>query len=359
MRIARLYFLCHATLMMQILIIISIGEVRSDPFIKRRRGIYSSICLVPLLFLLIHSTYFGLVYGLVPHFNTLAIASDVIDCDILTSQRSLFYSTIGIKQTKSDERNDNEEGFEVDVFSVDRANLIFHNHIDSHIFIKTLTAPHTRFIIPYNYYNRPWYMRRNSKITLEFKLQKSNPTQTRAYAYIINGETNINKFLDRKHLDTEPDFEHKIDILDFLNSPQTVTLHNNGYYFVAVDITTNAYAKFMANVTFNFIYIDRDDYNLTSFQTINGNDDSVNYPLGISGKKQIFCYIHPLPPGSFASPSVHLEIEYINPRRRFVVIFPILLSLFFIGYLCFIAIVCVKYQRIFRAQENGYEWINS
>ena len=305
--------------------------------------------ICPCIALFLIGTFFLLGIGFIPaaylarpHFNELAIASDVIDCDVLPVRASWFYSAITITELATDEMNDNADGFLIDVFSVKKSELKYHKFTRvRQPFVRSLEKlSKNRFIVPYNYYNRPYYMRHNSNITLQFDIRTSlqeNALQqlpTEAVAYLFNGERHVNDFIEDST--STPHYEQKLNILEDLRSTRTFSVKNNGYYYVAVEVSTDSGIDFMCNVSFNVFYIDSDDYNLTESLQIEGVGFSVTHPLDVNGRNSILCFIHN--ENTFDSISVHLVIDYI-PGRIFafesLLLFLCLFWCCLFGYCCY------------------------
>lgn len=296
------------------------------------------------VFIAVGITFVPLVYLVRPHFNELALASDVIDCDILPTQSSWFYSAIEVTESATDEANDNKDGFQIDVFSVKKSELKYHNFTDIRPpFVRPLgKSSNNRFIVPYNYYNRPWYMRKNSKITLNFDIQTSAlKLPNKAVAYLFNGEQHVNDFIEDSS--STPHYQQKLNILDDLRSTKTFLVNDNGYHFVAVEISTDVGINFMCNVSFNVVYIDRDDYNLTNLEHIPGVGYSITHSLDANGRNLILCFIHHL---DFGSPSIHLVIDYIPGRIfAFESLILVLCILVLCGSLCHVVRLCDFHNR--------------
>ena len=250
-----------------------------------------------------------------PHFSTLGIAGDVIDCSIprTKSGSNLWnYSAVNITEVASDKLNDNPKGLPMDVFSVNAKEIVYHNYSDVHTDFQ-LTLSRTginRFIIPPNYFNRPWYMRTNSTISLEIALKYTQKPKI-AYVCILKGEAAIKTFLNNHTFVPKP--EYKQDLFEMMDhKSNTVEIRDNGYYYVAIHITGKKGTMFYSNTTFNFLYIDIKDYDINNAEQVDGIGESVVYPINASENKITLCYIHPLKPNQLASPSIHLNIEYVN-----------------------------------------------
>ena len=305
---------------------------------RLNRNVYFFISVIPGLVITIIASVFVMLalrpLNLYPHNNILGIASDVIDCAFLDGPQSLSYSTVNITQVNSDKQNDNHIGIPVDVFSVRRSAIKYHTYVDNHKdFELTLSRSGVnRFIVPYNYFNRPWYMRKNSKISLQFFIDFiEKPTE--AYAYILKGEDIIIDFLT--DLKSEPNYEHKLNVFDNIRNFRVSEIQHNDYYYVGMHINGKKGTKFSCNITFNFMYIDADDYDMSDSKHMSRIGDSVLYPIDSLNRNATLCYIHPLGANSFESPSIHFNVVYI---RSLLVLVPLLLIPFML-FMVYVGIV--------------------
>ena len=276
----------------------------------------------------------------------MAIAGDVIDCDLLLSpEKAWFYSNVVATEVNSDEENDNEEGFQIDFFSIEKSRLKYHNitEVPKPPFVRSLNkSSNSRFIIPYDYYNRPWYMRKNSNITLNFDFQDHFQLPTKAVAYIINHQQNIDDFTDNPA--STPYYEQKIDILGSLRRTLTVTINNSGYHYVGVEISSDVNVDFMFNVSFNFLYIDKDDYDLqsTNLRQIERIGQSQSLPLDDEGRNLTLCYPYNRP-NEIGSSSIHLNIIYKLAGRAKALGITIIVTFFvFISSIIFLYCIISK-----------------
>lgn len=245
------------------------------------------------------------------HYTTLAIASDVIECAKPNWLQK--YSTITITETASDSLNDNPNGLPMDVFSLKASQIIFHNYEDKHLNFELLlsdTGPN-RFLLPYNYYNRPWYMWTGSNISLTFNLNYTEKP-TVASAYLFKGEDAINSFL--RDMEKVPVHEEVVDIFSVGRSSVFWQVKHNDYYYVAVHVNGEKNTLFQCNVTFNFKYIDTSDYLWlpASAKHVGGVDDTVTleHSLLSPNSNRTLCFMHPLDPTILESPSIHLDVSY-------------------------------------------------
>ena len=288
------------------------------------------------------ATAFGVEFTkAIPHNNKhLAVAGDVIDCGVPLARYAWFYS--GVMVTL-DEKKD-EEGFQIDFFSIEKSRLKYHKitKVPEPPFIISLNkSSNNRFIIPYDYYNRPWYMRKNSNITLNFDFQNPLQLPTKALAYIINHEENIDDFIAA----STPHYEQKIDILHSLNKTLTVTVNDSGYHYIGVEISSDKNVVFMCNITFNIVYIDADDYELqsTNLRLIDRNGQSRSLPLDDKGINLTLCSSQT----NIFSPRIHLNIihkfaDEIKALLGILVVLFVLTVLVIIFILCF---YCISYCR--------------
>ena len=243
------------------------------------------------------------------NYNRLAIASDVIDC-CDTQEAPLLYSKVNITEVASDKLNDNKNGIPIEVFSVRKNTIRTHNFTDTHTnFEYTLFRNGiNRFLIPYNYFNRPWYMRKGSNITVEFALNYTKQPDT-AFLYVLKGEHAIQQFLDNNR--SEPHYEQKLDIIKIIHKSSTIQINDNGYHYLAMDIIGIKGTVFTSNITFNIVYIDADDYDRENAVKLDGLGDSTIIQLDAQDKNTTLCYVHSIDPDKLESPSVHVDIVYI------------------------------------------------
>ncbi len=281
-----------------------------------------------------------------PSYNRLAIASDVIDC--YDPQLNPFlYSRINLTEVASDKLNDNANGIPIDVFSIRKTEIKNHNFTDTHTnFEHTLFRNGiNRFIIPYNYFNRPWYMRRGSNITVEFALNYTKQPDT-AFLYVLKGEDGIVKFLEDNQ--TEPRYEHKLDLFKIVHRSSTIQIYDNGYHFVAMDIVGIKGTVFTSNITFNIVYIDADDYDRENAVAIDHLNDSAIISLDKQNKDATLCFIHSIDPDKLESPSVHIDIVYLPniAIETTLMVVPFVLALL---YVTMLSLLCLKrYRGTFR-----------
>ncbi len=133
--------------------------------------------------------------------NYLAIASDVIQC----AEPSLLYqyNNIVVNETPSDPVNDNPEGLIMDLFTLKEKDIKYRTYLDNRNHFE-LVLPITganRFIMPYNYYNRPWYLWAGSTIDITYQI-KCNKRPAKAILYLFKGEKMINLFFFREEIDS-------------------------------------------------------------------------------------------------------------------------------------------------------------
>ena len=241
------------------------------------------------------------------HDEQLGIASDVIQC--AEHHWGHHFSTMTLKENASDLLNDNPKGLPMDVFSLNQADIEYHHYEDVNMDYEIIlpTAGINRFIMPYNYYNRPWYMWQDSTIDMSVNIIHTEQL-TEARVYLFKGEKAINEFFDDEL--KLPTFE---EVIDLVTQPNTIfwNVKQNDYYYVAVHLKGPKDTILQSNITFNFKYIDTDDYSWlgNSAQHIKGVGETVR--LGWSRSSNLtLCYLHPLDRNSLESPSIHIDVSY-------------------------------------------------
>ncbi len=248
----------------------------------------------------------GCYVGLPLSTQTLAIASDVIDCNLLPGGNSWLYSHLTISQVASDKSNDNKDGIPMDIYSIRRDYLTYHNHSTvTKTFNESLNGTE-KFIIPYNYFNRPWYMRVNSSISLEFRIESNTNSKFALFAYVIKGDSDANSFLNSNRR-VPSRYEHKIDITKTPN--ETVIIRGNDYYYVVVVADAESIINFFARVTFNVVYLDSDDLSgIAKVHIVDGTGVSQVLPLPFKESNATLCFIHKI---TGEANSVHLHMDFV------------------------------------------------
>ncbi len=263
------------------------------------------------------------------HDEYLGIASDVILC--ARRKKPSFLTMVTIKENNTDFQNDNANGIPMEVFSLHSKDIKYHQYEDPHMDFE-LVLPVTgtnKFIIPYNYYNRPWYMWPGSTINITLDINSTHQPKE-ALAYLIKGDKSINKFFrDNKHLSH---YEQEVDLIKTDSNAIFWTVQENDYYFVGFLINADKDTIFKANITFNFKYIDTDDYPwlFDSARHIKRIGDIAKVRLLLNNNITL-CYLHPLNPSSLESDSIHIETSYsadkiiisvvVNPYVAIVIIY--------------------------------------
>ena len=295
--------------------------------------------------------------------NTLAIASDVVEC----AKPSLLYrySTIVVTETPSDTRNDNPKGLTMDLFSLKESDIIYHSFVDTHKNYKLIlpTSGLSRFIMPNNYYNRPWYLWSGSTIKITFKVVfKEKPSK--AVLYLFKGETKINSFFSEKS--EIPAYEEHTDMLSTDgNNSVFWQVQDNDYYYIAVYTFGTKDTIFQSNITFNFTYIDVEDY--PWLKDTSERATGINQPLTLyhsvssPNNNQTLCYMHPIPSSSLESPSIHLNTVYTTDETMQVLLIAIpfgLLALFTVSILGSFLMCYAHSISNCRRRKGGYILIN-
>ena len=275
---------------------------------------YAAILIISMLLLSAGITGSVLVTRSRSQSNTLAIESDVVEC----AKPSLLYrySTIVVTETPSDTRNDNPKGLTMDLFSLKKSDIIYHSNMDTHKNYELIlpTSGLSRFIMPYNYYNRPWYLWSGSTIKITFKVvYKEKPSK--AVLYLFKGETKINSFFSEKS--EIPAYEEHTDMLSTDgNNSVFWQVQDNDYYYIAVYTFGTKDTIFQSNITFNFTYIDVEDY--PWLKDTSERATGINQPLTLHhsisspNNNRTLCYMHPIPSSSLESPSIHLNTVYFT-----------------------------------------------
>ncbi len=292
--------------------------------------------------------------------STLAIASDVIEC---AKPNLLYrYSRIVVNETPSDPVNDNPKGLIMDLFTLDKNDIKYHVYLDNRNNFE-LVLPTTgvnRFIMPYNYYNRPWYLWAGSTIDITYRINyKQKPTK--AILYLFKGDTSINSFFSKTK--PIPRHEQQIDMLsvDGISSIHWQVQHNE-YYFVGVHTVGAKDTIFKANMTFNFTYIDVDDYSWlkNTAQRANG----VNHPLTLYrsisswSTNKTLCYLHALPDNSLDSDSIHVDTDYFTDETLKALLIAIPFSSFILYFLVVLGCYWLCKTSRTRKEKHGYFVIN-
>ena len=274
----------------------------------------------------------GCYVGLPQSTQTLAIASDVIDCNLLPGGYSWLYSHFRISQVASDKSNDNEDGIPMDIYSIIRDNLTYHILFPSpKIFSGSLTT--NKFIIPLNYYNRPWYMRVNSSISLEFRIESNTNSKFAPFAYVIKGDGDANSFLNSNRR-VPSRHECKIDVIKTPN--ETVIIRGNDYYYVVVVADAESIINFFARVTFNVVYLDSDDLSgIARVRTVDGT--GVSQALPFKESNTTLCFIHNI---TGEANSVHLHMDFV--LDYFVLIPMVILLASMVSVIVFLLYFCIK-----------------
>ncbi len=139
---------------------------------------------------------------------------------------------------------------------------------------------------------------------------------------------------------------------------------HNDYYFVAVHTIGKEDTIFKANMTFNFTYIDVDDYPWLkdTAQRANG----VNQPLSLhrsisSGRiNKTLCYLHPLPAGSLDSDSIHISTDYYVGDTLTTLFIASLIAFILLCITCALGtcIICLAKGTSISNRKKGYMLIN-
>ena len=313
------------------------------------------LIIFPVVLCIISAISLVLIYNLLStHDQSLAIASDVIDCEHLEPWQNFFNSEVEIKQIASDKFNDNSNGLQMDVVSIPERKIVYRKYFSAGNFQATLPRNKlNRFVVPDGYYGRPWYLRKNSNISLQVSVVNYESPPSKMVAYVILGDENVNSFLDPSY--PTPHYEYSIDLLLAKDEDHTIRLDRNGYFYVVVEIQTVSQLDFFANVTFDFFYIDSDDYNFTRSKNLGGVGESVRFPLDLWGKNLVLCSVAPLPSEVYHR-TIHVFMVYKIRPTVFIAI-SIVLVLYYLIYLPIMLCLilrkqCQKHQH---KRSTGYE----
>ncbi len=255
----------------------------------------------------------------------LGIAGDVIQC--ANRKHSDYFPTAKIREHVSNDHNDNPEGLPMTIYSLSLNHIIYRDCSEpsGNYELVLPVSGVNRFIMPYNYYNRPWYMWPGSTINIAFHMDRQ-PSE--AWVYLFKGDSAINDFIN--NIDHFPASQNEVDLLRDASKNIFWKISDNDYYFVAVHINGSEDTKFRANITFNIKYVDRNDYPWVSqsAQLITGiNDYQTIYLLGI--RNITLCDISPLDASSPPLNSIHIKTAY-SVKTEFALLVIILL---FVGVL--------------------------
>ena len=239
----------------------------------------------------------------------LGIASDVIQC--ARPHWTHFLSTMVLSENATDYLNDNPNGLPMSVFSLNSRDIKFHTLVDENPdFELVLPANGTsRFIMPSNYYNRPWYLWKNSTIRVSVDIIfTEEPVE--AFMYLFKGEEAIHTFYSNDPLKSSS-YEEKVDLISLNSKTILWTAKNNDYYFIGVRIDGSLGTVFQSNITFTILYIDMEDYTWLLNSTEYLRDLQSHLSLGWSGSSNItLCYMHLVDPKSLESSSIHIDVSY-------------------------------------------------
>ena len=297
------------------------------------------------------------------HSSTLAIASDVVEC--ATPSLLRWYSSITVNETATDALNDNPRGLTMDLFSLKESDIVYHHYLDHNQDFELVLPSNgaSRFIMPYNYYNRPWYMWKDSAITISYSIDYNKVEPTKAVIYLFKGEDKINSFFAKD--DATPSYEKHVNMLSSDGDKSIVwKIHDNDYYYVGVHATGSKGTIFKSNVTFNFTYVDVDDY--PWFKDTAQRASGVNQPLTLYNSNswkanRTLCYMHRVSSNSLQSISIHLNTTYYAgvPLKMVAMGAPFCLLLVFLA--CVVGCHCISYALcvpLNRREKNGYILIN-
>ena len=273
----------------------------------------------------------------IPSSTHLAYSSDVVDCqDFTNSLQHLLYDNVIVTEKKLDSDN---SATEIKIFSIFRDKIIphFESQNGTSMVMFTNSRDSKPFLIPDDYFNRPWYLRKNSNITFEVTFHFEDPPSM-AQLYLFNNEFDMNSFLKDPR-----GIPRYIQKLDLLTDELVFSITENSYYYVVADIQTEHKLYFSVEVKFNIIYIDADDYQDAYRMTLGQDGDTAKVPIDIHGRKRVLCSVSPLPDGSDDSPSTHVVLTY-SVRQPTVVV--VIFIFIFINTLCALIVCSCNLHRL-------------
>ena len=282
----------------------------------------------------------------IPSSTHLAYSSDVIDCqDFTNSLQHLLYDKVIVTEKKLDSDN---SATEIKIFSIFQDKINY--HFESQIGTSTVNShDSTPFLIPDAYFNRPWYLRKNSNITFEVTFNFEDPP-SKAQLYLFNNEFDMNSFLkDPRGI---PRYVQKLDLL---TDELVFSITENSYYYVVADIQTEHKLYFSVEVKFNIKYIDADDYQDAYRMTLGQDGDTAKVPIDVDGKKRVLCSVSPLPDGSDDLPSTHVVLTY-SVRQPTVIV--VIFIFIFINTLCALIVCLCNYTLCKFCCSSQYELIH-
>ena len=267
------------------------------------------------------------------------MGGDVIDCEQLEPWQKPFYSEVSIMQQATDQ-NDNKKGLTMKTVPVQRNKLKFHACKYSGI-VDTEINDTKPFVIPENYFNRPYYMWEGSNFSMYVNLSYYEIQPSEIMAYIILGDENFNSFVNNPH--SKPHYEYSIDLLSWDNQVYHQTLNKHGYYYVVVQVQTDSKVHVFAIVRFDFFYLDNKDYDFSLANDLETVNVPVHNSLDIYNKNITLCSVNTVS-GDLDSNTIHVLLDY-GLRLSIVFIIPLLVSVIYLIFLSIcVTLLIVRYR---------------
>ena len=261
-----------------------------------------------------------------------------------------------LSENATDYLNDNPKGLPMSVFSLNSRDVKFHTYVDENpgFELALPTNGTSRFIMPYNFYNRPWYLWKNSTIRVSVDIiYTEEPVE--AFMYLFKGQDAINDFFDDK--EPIPPYEEMVDLNTMTSDSVLWTIKTNDYHYVGILMNGIKGTLVKSNVTFSFLYIDTDDYpwlQTNSTTHLSGVGHSVN--LGWSGSSNLtLCHLYPIDPHLLESTSIHINVAYYT--RDYVL--PVAITPIMVVFALFLLVTPLFgiVYRMLRLQRRGYTQI--
>ena len=293
--------------------------------------------------------YIGLVSSTIENLNMLGITGDAMECATPNCLRML--SDINVKEEAK--FDDNPNGFQMDVFelSSDDIKKKFRIHVDKNEDKKQEfdSSGSQTFIIPHDYYSRPWYMWYGSSITISYNLNYSHKPSD-AVLYLIRGDEDINNFVSGSTFHHE-----KKDFLLHDSGQIHWEVRNNGYYFVAVHINAEEGTIFNFNITFALKYINPDDFSSWIRESAKlvggvGSTATLKHSITSLNSNHTLCYLHLTE--SPGSSRIHLDVSFTTELITWIIPALILVIICLLYFLLLFIFCCKCKLRLFQVVQQ-------